>query len=98
MPKAMASGRATSPTVMPARRSCRNICAEYWRRDTTSLGRFGLLRDIGLAFLPGELLLFYAELRRRLAKCGTQRRWSNWASLSVQTRGFTKISAERLRA
>src|SRR5579862_8002587 len=63
MPKAMARGSATRPTVMPARRSCRNICRLYWRRDTTSLGRLGLLMDmIAISILGG-----YSVEDRRIA-------------------------------
>ncbi len=36
--------------------------SESWRRDTTSLGRFGLLIDIGVAFLRESYFYFRAGL------------------------------------
>ena len=47
IPKAIARGSATSPTVMPASRSCRNAFALYVLRARTDFGRFGLLKDMG---------------------------------------------------
>ena len=39
MPKAMASGRATMPTMMPAIRSAANVRREYSRSEEISFGR-----------------------------------------------------------
>jgi hypothetical protein len=59
----MASGNATRPTVMPARRSCKNICLLYWRKDTTSLGKLGLLMDMIPAPILVEFAIALGELR-----------------------------------
>src|ERR1035437_5413485 len=65
MPKAMAKGNATRPTVIPASRSCRKVWRVYHFNAKNDLGRFGLLMDM---MLPS----FYAHGRTRPASGGTR--------------------------
>src|SRR3954466_14593734 len=56
MPNAIASGRATRPTVIPARRSWRRLWTLYVRSAEIDLGRFGLLIDmIGSSYFKEQL-------------------------------------------
>ncbi len=48
MANAIASGRATIPTVIPATRSAKNFCDEYSFIASTSFGRNGIAKFIML--------------------------------------------------
>src|ERR1035437_9008883 len=65
MPKAMAKGNATRPTVIPASRLFRKVLRVYHLNAKNDLGRFGLLMDM---MLPS----FYAHGRTRPASGGTR--------------------------
>lgn len=49
MPKAIASGNATTPTVSPATKSCRKVSALYCARLSKSLGR---KRNFSMTIIP----------------------------------------------